>query len=89
MYGVAQHAGGRSRTTGLVVAGLVVAAVGYGATRDLFKYEAASVPPPMIVTMIEMFCLPGTRSRPSAPMMAPTMMAPMMVEITLHSLLAA
>ncbi len=53
MYGVAQHAGGGSRTTGVIVAGLVVVAVGYGATRDLFKYEPASTPPPMIVTMIE------------------------------------
>lgn len=53
MYGVAQHAGGRSRTTGIAVAALVVAAVGYGATRDLFQYEAEPAPPPMIVTMIE------------------------------------
>lgn len=53
MYGVAQHAGGRSRTTGALLAGLVVAAVGYGATRDLFHYDAEPVPPPMIVTMIE------------------------------------
>ena len=53
MYGVAQHAGGRSRMTGVMVAGLVVAAVGYGATRDLFQFEADPIPPPMIVTMIE------------------------------------
>ena len=52
MYGVAQHAGGRSRTTGVVISALVVAAVGYGATRDLFQYEAVSAPPAMIVTMI-------------------------------------
>ncbi|HEY7798775.1 MAG TPA: TonB family protein [Hyphomonadaceae bacterium] len=53
MYGVAQHAGGRSRMTGVMVAALVVAAVGYGATRDLFQYDAEPAPPPMIVTMIE------------------------------------
>jgi periplasmic protein TonB len=53
MYGVAQHAGGRSRMTGVIVAGFVVAIVGYGATRDLFQHEAEPVPPPMIVTMIE------------------------------------
>lgn len=39
--------------TGVVIAALVFTAVGYGATRDLFRYEAAPVPPPMIVTMIE------------------------------------
>jgi protein TonB len=39
--------------TGVAVAGLVVAAVAYGATRDLFQYEAETAPPPMIVTMIE------------------------------------
>jgi protein TonB len=39
--------------TGVVIAGLVFAAVAYGATRDLFHYDAAAVPPPMIVTMIE------------------------------------
>jgi protein TonB len=38
---------------GIAVAALVVAAVGYGATRDLFRYEAAPAPPPMIVTLIE------------------------------------
>jgi periplasmic protein TonB len=53
MYGAAQHAGGRSRMTGVVVSALVVAGVGYAATRDLFQYEAEVVPPPMIVTMIE------------------------------------
>ena len=53
MYGVAQHAGGRSRMTGIILSALVVGAVGYGATRDLFKYEVEAAPPPMIVTMIE------------------------------------
>jgi protein TonB len=32
---------------------LVIGVVGYGATRDIFHYEAEPVPPPMIVTMLE------------------------------------
>ena len=53
MYRLAEHAGGRSRMTGVIISALVVAGVGYAATRDLFHYEAEPVPPPMIVTMIE------------------------------------
>ncbi len=37
--------------------------------------------PMRIVMTSEMFCLPGRMRRPRAPMMAPTMMAPMMVPI--------
>ena len=33
--------------------------------------------PTMMVTRIEMFCLPRTSSRPRTPMMAPMMMAEM------------
>ncbi|HEX5007219.1 MAG TPA: TonB family protein [Hyphomonadaceae bacterium] len=53
MYGVAQHAGARSRMTGMMLSALIVGVVGYGATRQLFHYDTATAPPPMIVTMIE------------------------------------
>ncbi len=42
--------------------------------------RAATIPT-MIVTMIEMFCLPGATSRPRIPMIAPTMMA-VMIPVT-------
>jgi protein TonB len=81
MYGVAQHAGGRSRTTGIVVSALVFALVGYAATRDLFHYEPATIPPPMEVVLIE----PET---PDVPLPVPEEIPEVPVEVAPPELVA-